>query len=53
MRAFVCPSACLSIGMHISETTLPNFAKFLEHIACCHGLVHSMILFFSNEQKGQ
>ena len=32
-------SSCLSVRSHISETTPPNFTKFLEHVACGRGSV--------------
>jgi len=30
---------CLSVHSRMSETTLPNFTKFLVHVACNHGSV--------------
>jgi len=32
-------SVCLSVRLHISETTRPTVTKFSVHVACSHGLV--------------
>ena len=35
----VCLSVCLTVHLHISKTTHPNFAKFSLHFTCDHGSV--------------
>jgi len=34
-----CEVVCLSVSLHISEITRPNYTKFFMHVACGHGSV--------------